>query len=139
MNVIHRAWRWYFWVSAIVAVFGLGFDVKGGYSDQSWGELLYTALGYLMEILALVCLYGLVWHVRFGKHQYWAAFFFVSMVFFLSSMGYAVLSNDAEFIASAGLGFTIGVLLLGTALTIPMFIANYLYAFRNKHLWAGSP
>jgi len=136
MNVTHKAWRWYFWASVVVTALSLGFEVKGGFADQGWGELLYSAFGYVVEILALVCLYGFVWQVRFGKHQYWAVFFFVNIVFFLSSIGYAVLSNDSEFIESMGLGFTVGVLLLGTALTIPMFIANFLYAFRNKHLWA---
>lgn len=119
-----------------MTVLVLGFEAKGGFVDQSWGEISYTAMGYVVEVLALVCLYGFVWQIRFWKRQYWAVFLFVNVAFFLSSIGYAMLSNESEFIETMGLGFVIGVLLAGTVLTLPMFIANFLYAFRSKHLWA---
>jgi hypothetical protein len=137
MTTVHRAWRWYFWISVALAALTLLFDAKWGFSYESFGELLYTVLGYIVEVLALVCLYGFAWQVRFGKQHYWAVFFFVNVLFFFSAIVYALVSK--EFIAEMGLGFALSVLLLGTVLTLPMFVANFLYAFRNKQLWAASP
>ena len=137
MSTVHRAWRWYFWASLILAVLALGFEAQQGWVDRSWGEILYAGMGYVMEVPALICLYGFAWQIRLGKRQYWVVFLFVNVAFFISTFGYAALSIESEFFETMGLGFVISVLLAGAVLTLPMFVANFLYAFRSKHIWAA--
>ena len=138
MNAIHRAWKWYFWASIILSVSLLIYDVMDGFVNQSWGELLYTAIGYAVDVLSLVCLYGFAWQIRIGKCQYWVLFLFINIIFFFTSTGYALFSNESNLIEDMGFGFIVTMFGVGIVLTLPMFIANFLYAFRNNHLWSSN-
>ncbi|MBK8814830.1 MAG: hypothetical protein IPN42_04650 [Methylococcaceae bacterium] len=139
MNAVHPAWKWYFWTSIIMTICLLGYDFWEGFANQSIGDIIFTAASYLVDVVSFVCLYGFAWQISLGKCQHWIFFFFVNVVFFIFSMGYAVLSLEPNSIQEVGLGFLVPLFVVGIALTLPMLIANYQYAFRNKHLWPINP
>ncbi len=139
MHTIHRAWKWYFWASIIMAALVLVYDFSEGFSNQSIGDIIYTAAGYLIDVLSLVCLYGFAWQIRIGKYQHWGLFLFVNLAYFVISMGYTTFSLDSSLVKEMGLGFFVTLIIVGAVLTLPMLFANFQYAFRNKHLWLTNP
>jgi hypothetical protein len=139
MSVIHPAWKWYFWVSIIMTICLLGYDVWEGFANQSVGDIIYTIASYLVDTLSLVCLYGFAWQIRFVNCQHWVVFFFVNVAFFAFSMGYTAFCLEPNSFKEIGLGFLVSLFVVGSALTLPMLFANYQYAFRNKHLWSINP
>ena len=56
---------------------------------------------------------------------------------FSYTIGYAMLS-DVEGVIASGY-FVVFPIAFMFLILLPQFIANYLYAFRSKHLWANAP
>lgn len=75
--------------------------------------------------------------LRFGRRIFWVVFFFVSLAFFGYTISDAILS-DVEEVLSSNV-FVISLLVLMVLILLPQFLANYLYAFRSRHLWASAP
>lgn len=129
-----KAWKVYFWFSLVVLAAGLPLEFISDATDSSEPDRVVTVFSYVIEIVALFCLYGFAWQIGFGKRMFWAVFFFVSLAFF----GYTILDAmllDVEEVLSSGV-FVISLLVFMVLIFLPQFVANYLYAFRSRHLWA---
>lgn len=127
-----KAWKFYFWFSLVVLAAGLLLEFKSEATESSVTDVVLNISSYAIEVIALVCLYGFAWQVRFGRRMFWVIFFFVSLGFF----GYTIsdaMPSDVEEVLASGV-FVISILVLMVLIFLPQFLANYLYAFRSTHL-----
>ena len=154
MNVIHKAWQWYFWAAAIVIALAVyNFTFKEGFSDLgNLGHLLHKIIFFVAQLSSLLCLFGFAWQVRLGKRHYWVALFFVNTAYFLARVAFTVdtiirfstseaqpfLSAHPELVERLRIQ-SIGMLLLVVVLFLPMLVANYRNAFHSKHIWTTTP
>ena len=132
-----KVWKFYFWFSLVGLVAGLLLEFKMGTPESSPADIALNISAYVIEVVALVCLYGFAWQMRFGKRIFCAVFFIVSVGYFSYTIGYEMLSDvDGAITSGYFVVFLIAFMFL---ILLPQFIANYLYAFRSKHLWANAP
>jgi hypothetical protein len=137
MLKFQKAWKFYFWFSLVGFFAGLVLELKMEATESNLTDTLLSIATYVVEVIALVCLYGFAWQLKVGNKLFWAVFFFVSVGFFGYTVGYEFWSGVEELIeAGYFIYFLLGLMFL---LLAPQFLANYLYAFRSKHLWANAP
>ena len=117
----------------ILSVFGIGYELTNEFSYESIIDMAVGWLGYLIELLSLIVLYGYIWKKPYLKKQIWVVFLFTHLIFYIGSILYSTLYTD--FIYQMGLPFTIGLEILSSVLIMPMLLANYRYAFKFDTLW----
>lgn len=132
-----KAWKFYFWFSLVGLAAGLLLEFKMETVESTFTDVALNISGYIIGIVELICLYGFAWQVRFGRRIFWTAFFFVSLGFFGYTMSDAMLS-DVEDVLSSNF-FVISLVILILLIFLLQTLANYLYAFRSKHLWTNVP
>ena len=118
-----KLWRFYFWLSVAVTIFGI------------WHLIVMPALmdivGLLVSGFALVGLYGFCFNRKIGIRNLWKAVFFV---YLFEDIIYYLIRMHARS-AYIGLFFLVIVYGLTFLLNLPSYIAMYLYAFKRKDIW----
>jgi hypothetical protein len=117
----------------VIALFGIWYDLTNEFSYESTIDMLVSWLGYLIEILSLIVLYGYIWKKLYLKKVFWAILLFSHVIFFIGTMLYSIFY--ADFYNQMGLAFTVGFMVLTCLLVMPLLLANYRYVFKYDDLW----
>lgn len=137
MIKFQKAWKFYFWLSLVALFVGFALELKMEDAESNRTDTLLSISSYIIEVIALICLYGFAWQLKVGNRLFWAAFFLISVAFFGYTVGYEMWSGVEELQEADYFIYFLIVLMF--LLLAPQFLANYLYAFRSRHLWADAP
>lgn len=127
-----KAWKLYFLLSLALFVYGLFLGIKGTWEEKE-PPTLVALLSNAIDAVALVSLYGLAWQVRLGFRGLWVASFFLSLGLFIYYSGDVLTAFRPIDWSNA---FTVRFLFMTLLLSLPMLVANFLYAFRSDYLWS---
>ena len=120
------AWalRLYFYIT--IALFALSLFIP-----QSRSQLALD----IFWVAGLVPLYGYVTQVPLVSVMFWRVYLVLSIAVFFGQFAYAF------YVVGAAIHPVLGAVLNGLALAVvfimPMWWANYLYAFRSPQLWSA--
>jgi len=96
-------------------------------------------LGYILTVISSVGLYGFV----FQKRILDKSIFVMTLVFVLIQWAWAIPefiavinSIEGQWDGAVFLGLGLSMFLI-TLLTLPLYVALYLYAFKSEHIWGG--
>jgi hypothetical protein len=126
-------WKIYFWIIAVLTVLALAFQVAGSLgvellADEPLGAL--DAVSYAIAAVTLVGVFGFAYSKALLQRRLWQAWLPVVVLADIYFFGYEVLYPE--------LGDLIGmitVVVFYAILSVPQYIALYLYGFRSSELW----
>jgi hypothetical protein len=117
----------------VIAAIGIWYELTNEFSYESTIDMVVGWLGYLIEFLSLIVLYGYIWKKFYLYKQIWTILLFVHVLFVIGTMLYSIIY--ADFISQMGLPFTVGFVILTCLLVMPLLLANYRYVFKYDELW----
>ncbi|KAF1716503.1 hypothetical protein CSC74_11845 [Pseudoxanthomonas yeongjuensis] len=115
-------WWLYFWILALSNVVSIFLDPP---DLADWILLIFSGI-------ALAGLWGYLRNQAIGNRLFWAAFFGVSVLVTAYCLVRPFFLNP-EF-----RGLVLGAALIGLALSAPLLLALWRYAFRSSNLWDSS-
>jgi hypothetical protein len=136
---MQRRWYWklYFFLgvllTALMVVLLVGFSLY--FPEQASAlEIVSGWVALPLYVVQLIGLYGFVYWRRFGYERLWQLIFAATVIETVWTF-YSVGDDlpDLEGYETGLLAFTA---VAGTALTAPLLIALFIYAFRSSRLWA---
>jgi hypothetical protein len=118
------AWalRVYFYITIVIFALSL-------FIPQSRSQLALD----VFWVAGLVPLYGYVSQIPLVSAMFWRVYLVISIVVFLGQFAYAFYVVGAAI--HPVLGAVLNGLVLAVVFIMPMWWANYLYAFRSPQLW----
>lgn len=121
-------WKVYFWIFAFIVV--------SGYSATlAKKTAFYLYFDILLSIVGLVSLWCYAYEKRILRPNFWRLFFCLFLPWNVINMIYGPFYVDSELVGQSDQFYA---KLIPAAISLPAYIALFLYAFRSKEIWNES-
>ena len=129
-----RTWIIYFWIEVIVFAFDTIQKIRG-FPTLTPGPYYINGL----RAISIIALFGFAYQKKLGLRIIWQVFFLAHsfFVFRFAFIMFYGLSNIVRLIEAGEIGWcvTLFMLLLLLFTYVPVYYANFSYAFTNKKIW----
>ena len=118
-------WKIYFWVLVVLLAF---------YHPSVGFPRIWEVIDLVIDVIAIVGLFAFCWEKRILTRLFWRAFFPICIIwnvfyrYFIPEIQKVYLAPDPDWFKSVDIIFSL-------VMSILLFIALYLYAFRRSELW----
>jgi len=130
--VFKKVWKIYFFVFIVISIFDLLFKLWWSNFQPNWNDLIIICV---FELIAIIGLYGFVYHKQIVKPGFWKLIFIISIVFVARGVYddiqfYGTIDKNLYNSSDQFLGIIIDIVVLA-----PFLIAMFMYAFKSHELW----
>jgi len=132
---VQRRWYWkvYFFIAALPVVVAFGFSLYPG-DEVAVSDVVAAWAALPFYIVQLLGLHGFIYWRRFGYERLWQLVFAATVI--ETAWTFYSMGDDLPDLEGYETGLLAFMAVGGTALTAPLLVALFIYAFRSSRLWA---